>query len=157
MEDRDAKVEVTIGAEKYSFLLSGELQIDRHDLDHELARQAKLFAWFGVLRERARAERMRLEAELEDRENDLYNEDSRDSKTATVTDKKAKIRSNTDVRALIRKITRAEQDERMLAMIVDALTQRKDMLKELSRSRHLEMSAMGADETERIKKNLLRS
>lgn len=153
MEERAATVDLVIGGEKFSFSLTDELQIDRHDLDHELARQAAHFAWFGVLRERARAERMRLEAELEDRENDLYIEAS--GTGSKVTDTKAKVRSNTEVRGLIRKITRAEQDERMLSMIVDALTQRKDMLISLARSRHLEMSAPSSDEVERIKKNLL--
>ena len=154
MKERDTKVEVIVKGERHEFSSQEELGIDRDDLDIELARQAAHFAWFGILQERARNERIRLEQDIENTEYRLFLEAGGGTEKITVDAKKAKARTDPRYLDLREKYREAEHDERLLGVIVQALTQRKDVLIALARSRHLEMSAPSADEVERIKKNL---
>ena len=155
-KERDTKVEVVIRGERHEFSSQEELGIDRDDLDLELARQAAHYAWFGLLHERARNEKVKLEAEIENLENRLFIEYGEKMEKVTVDAKKAKVKTDSRYTKLVGKYRDAEHDERLLAAMVDALYQRKDILIALARTRNLEMSTPSADEVDRIKKNLLR-
>lgn len=153
---RDAKIEVVIDNDHYEFSIADEMLIDRDDLDTELARQAAHYAWFSVLHERARMNRLKLEAEVDEKEKDLfllYRE--RSSEKLTVDGIKAKVRIDDSLKELIERYHEAEYAERLLWSFVNALAQRKDALIALARARYHEMSAPSADEVERIKRNLL--
>jgi len=157
-KDRDVMVRILVGTERHEFSTQEELRIDRDDLDTELARQAAHYAWFAVLYERARGERVALEGDMEslearlDQEIRLKSVDKKPTETAI----KTAIKSDPRFMDTMARLLRAEQDERLLGAIESALVQRKDMLIALARSRHHEMSAPSADEVERIKRNLLR-
>lgn len=155
-KDRDTKLEVVIRGERHEFSSQEELGIDRDDLDIEMARQAAHYAWFGILHERARNERSKLESEIENLENRLFLEYGEKIEKITVDAKKAKVKTDARYRNLIEKFQEAEHDERLLGVVTSALSQRKDILIALARTRNLEMSTPSADEVEKIKKNLLR-
>lgn len=160
---KEETVEVIIGDERYRFSTK-DLAINRDDLDGELARQAALFAWYGFLHERLRAERSRLELELEELTAQIDQEvrrrmhqeapEGRGLKP-TEAEIKSRVRITPTYVNASRKILKVEADERMLSVIVSALAQRKDMLVALARNRHLEMAAPSADEVERMKRHLL--
>lgn len=153
---RNADVRVAVSGETHEFSTERELVIDRNDLDRELARQAALAAWYGVLLERARAERAELEAELEELTY-LVDQEIRASAEKKPTEDAIKAKTRTDPRVLLtgKKLRKIEHDERLLGHFVSAFSQRKDLLVALARSRHLEMSSPSPDEVERIKQNLL--
>lgn len=154
---RDTKVDVVVMGERHSFSSADEMLIDRDDLDTELMQQAAHYGWFAVLRERARMERLQVEASLDSIEQELFLKyrESASSTKLTVDAIKAKAKTDPEYAEAIRRYQNAEYTERLLGAFVDALSQRKDMIMALARSRHLEMSAPSADEVERIKKNLL--
>ena len=162
-EVRDTKVRFTVDAEAYELSTMGELMIDRDDLDCEMGKQAAIFAWFGVMQERARGERMVKEAEIEELEAQIEDDirmkldDKKmlDGRKMTEDAISSKIKVDPRISIARRQLRKTDQNEKMLDMFVSALAQRKDMLISLARSRHLEMSAPSADEVERIKKNLL--
>jgi hypothetical protein len=149
------EIKVTVGNQARTIDTEAVLRIDRNDLDNELARQSALYAWYFILFERARAEKIELEAKLEDLTYEL-DDSIRPAlpKGYTETAVKAKIRSDARYKELAKTCRRAESDERMLLVLEKALAQRKDCLKEISRSRYLEMSSMSADEVERAKRNV---
>lgn len=153
---RDAKVKVMVDKELYEFSIQDELMVDRDDLDTELARQAAHYAWFAVLHERSRYERVQMEEELERLEHEIYLE-NREHKTKEDTEAalKAKVRTDQRFTGAIKRYQKLEHEEKLLHSIVAALYQRKDLLVTLARSRNLEMSTPSADEVERMKKNLL--
>jgi len=155
---RDRKIEIVVGDERHSFSTAEEMLIDRDDLDTELAQQAAHFGWFSVLRDSARMSRLRAEAAMDEKENELflkYSETAAGEKKLTVDAIKARVRTDPEYVEAIERYHDSDYTERLLGSFVDALSQRKDMIVALARSRHLEMSAPSADEVERIKKNLL--
>jgi hypothetical protein len=157
---RDAKIEIIVGGDKFEFSTEKELLIDRDDLDTELARQAATFAWFAVLLERIRSERLQLEAQLENFEYEISNETrkgfiDRKEKKPNEDTIKALIMVDPRLRMISTKLRNVYHNEGLLEKIAAAFVQRKDCLIALARSRHLEMSAPSADETERMKRNLL--
>jgi len=158
MNERDVKVSVVVGAERHAFSIQEELGIDRDDLDTELARQAAHYAWFSVLYERARAERMALESEIDQLQGRLDQEirlqTPKTEKKPTEASIENAIKTDPRYQEVIIRFQKAEHDERLLGAIESALVQRKDMLIALARSRHNEMSTPSADEVQRIKKNL---
>lgn len=156
MIDRDTTITLIVGNEKHDFSTQAELMIDRADLDTEMARQAAHYAWFSVLHERARSERVRLEAEYDASFARIDGEirDTLDKKT-TEAAIKARIRSDKRLLEAEKKLQHSEHSEKLLGALVEALYQRKDLLIALARSRHLEMSTPTADDMNRIKRNLL--
>lgn len=168
-KDRDVKVRILVGSERHEFSVQEELRIDRDDLDSELARQAAHYAWFSILYERARGERVALEGELTevearlDQEIRLKGPEKRPldpeskglDKKPTEAAIKMAVRTDPRFSETMHRLQRAEQDERLLGAIESALVQRKDMLVALARSRHHEMNAPSADEVDRMKRNLL--
>lgn len=154
---RDTKVEVVVMGERHTFSTADEMLIDRDDLDTELAQQAAHFGWFAVLRDRARMERLRAEAAMDAMEQELFLKyrDRPTGEKITVDAIKAKARTDPEYAKAIDRYQNADYTERLMGSFVDALSQRKDMIISLARSRHLEMSSPSADEVERIKKNLL--
>lgn len=161
-ELRDTKVRFTVDGQSYELSTQVELVIDRDDLDCEMGKQAALFAWYGVMRERARYERMLKEAEIEELEAQIEDDlrmkldDKKmmDGRKMTEDAISSKIRVDPRLSIARRQLRKTDQNEKMLDMFVSAMAQRKDMLVALARSRHLEMSAPSADEVDRIKKNL---
>lgn len=155
--DPDATVRVTVRGETLEFSTYRELQIDRSDLDTDLARQAAHYARFNFLYESCKSERMELESSLEDVEDelsiDIRNQEG--GKKLTETAIKEKVRRDGRWKALARRVRKSATDERFLLVFVKALEQRKDMLISLARSRMAELNMPSADEVERIKRNLL--
>lgn len=162
-EVRDAKIKFAVDGESFEFSTATELMIDRDDLDCEMGKQAAVFGWFGVLRERARSEREIISAEIEDLEGVIEDEirskldDKKmiDGKKMTEDAIKSKITVDARLRLARRKLLKAANSERFIDMFVSALAQRKDMLIALAKSRYLEMSAPSADDVDRIKRTLL--
>lgn len=156
-QQRDVKINVFVDNEKHTFSIQEELTIDRDDLDTELARQAAHYAWFAVLRERARAERLALEGEV-DQVWSRIDQEIRQKSEKKPTEDAIKNAVKTDPRYIeaSNHYQKSERDERLLGAIEMALVQRKDMLIALSRSRVNEMHMPSADEVEKIKNNLLR-
>jgi hypothetical protein len=157
---RDFKIEVVVGGETYEFSTEKELIIDRDDLDAELAKQAANFAWFAVLLERIRSERLMLEEQLEGLTYEISNEvrrgiSERKEKKPSEGTIKAQVMVDPRLRMISTKLRKIYNNEGMLEKIAAAMVQRKDCLIALARSRHLEMSAPSADETERMKRRLL--
>jgi hypothetical protein len=157
---RDTKIEIIVGGDKFEFSTEKELLIDRDDLDTELAKQAATFAWFAVLLERIRSERLSLEAQLESLEYEISNETrkgftERKEKKPNEDTIKALVMVDPRLRMISTKLRNIYHNEGLLEKIAAAFVQRKDCLIALARSRHLEMSAPSADETERMKRNLL--
>jgi hypothetical protein len=157
---RDAKIEIVVGGEKFEFSTEKELLIDRDDLDAELAKQAANFAWFAVLLERIRSERLMLEEQLDGQTYEISNEvrqgfNDRKEKKPNEGTIKAQVMVDPRLRMISAKLRRVYHNEGLLEKIAAAMVQRKDCLIALARSRHLEMSAPSADETERMKRNLL--
>lgn len=152
---RDTKIVVIVDGESHEFSSVEELMIDRDDLDEEMAHQAAHFAWFAVLRERARIARLRLEDKIDRLEQELFLKYKDSGEKLTVDAIKARVRTSHDLINLIESYREAEFSERLLDSFVTALAQRKDTLIALARNRNLEMSAPSADEVERIKRNLL--
>ncbi len=153
--NRDAKVRVMVGNEVHEFETSRELMINRDDLDTELARQAALYAWYGVLVERARAERMEVEAEIERLEGDVEQEiraSITDKKLMTENAIKAKVKSDPRLIKLGRDARRIERDERFVGVMYSAFFQRKDLVVALARNRNAELSAPSAAEVEKVRK-----
>lgn len=157
MIDRDTTITLIVGNEKYDFSTQSELMIDRADLDTEMARQAAHYAWFSVLHERARSERVRLEADYDASFARIDGEirGTLENKKTTEAAIKARIRSDKRLLEVERKLQMAEHAEKLLGSLVEALYQRKDLLIALARSRHLEMSTPSPDEINRIKQNLM--
>lgn len=154
---RTTSVKFIVDGQAHEIDTASELSINRHDIDSEMARQAATYAWYRVLYERARHQMREANAELEDTSDEVgfaIREDAR-FKKATETAIKEAIRKDPRVRIAMRSARLAESNERYLWAIVNALEHRKDMLISLSRSRHHEMSALSADEVERIKENLI--
>lgn len=156
---RDAKVKVMVGQEIFEFSTHEELIINKHDLDTEMVKQAKLYAWFGVLHEKARAERVKLEADYDELYLRIDQEvrmkiDQDAKKKPTETDIKAKARTDSRLSVILRKIQRVEHDERLLEVFHDAFYQRKDLLISLARARNNEMSQPSVDELQRVKQHL---
>jgi hypothetical protein len=156
---RDTKVKVIVDNEQYDFSSLEELIIDRDDLDNELVEQAAHYAFFRTLYERARMARLKIEAKMDEKENEIFlrvKDSGKDSgEKMTVDTVKAKVRTSPDLIKMIEKFQDAEYAERLLDSFVSALGQRKDTLIALARARNLEMSTPSAVEVERIKKNLL--
>lgn len=156
--ERNINLQVRVEGEMHRFSIQDELKIDRHDLDEEIKRQAGNYVWFAVMHEKARMERLTLEGDLEELEYTIDQEvrskiaDKKPTETAI----KAMVRTDPRYKDEVRKLLKAEHDERVLGAIVSALEQRKDMLALLARSRYFEMSSGAPDEvTERIKRNLM--
>ena len=152
---RDTKIKVVVGDEAYEFSSLEEIIIDRDDLDEELVQQAAHYAFFRALYERARMARLKLESKVEEKENELFIKFKDSGEKMTVDMVKAKARTSGELIALIDRYHNSEYTERLLDSFVSALSQRKDTLIALARSRNLEMTTPSADEVERIKKNLL--
>ncbi len=155
---RDTKVKVEIAGEEYEFSTAEELGIDRDNLDEAITQQAASFAWFMVLRERARSHAAMLAASLKDLEAEL---DERVrlqlvEAGAKVTEVKVKatIRSHPERRSLQMRLDKAEQVENLVGAFSSAFIQRKDLLISLSRSRAYEMAMPSALEVQRMKDNL---
>lgn len=156
MDPRDIVAEITVRGERFEFSSAAELLIDRDDLDTELARQAAKYAWFYLLRERARHEKAELEALYEDTSYEVDQEVRKSlEKKVTETEIKAIVRSNGKLKQIAKKLRDLEANDRQIYAFVQALEQRKDLLVSLARSRNLEMSTPSADEVERMKKNIL--
>ena len=153
--DMTTKIEVEVSHQKF-VIDTGALAIDRNDLDKALTIQAKDYAWYRLLYERCRAERVELEADIDDLTAEV-SEEIRPTlpKGATETAVKAKIGMHPKIRELSKACRRKTAMERELLTLVEAVTYRKECVKELSRSRNLEMSSMSADEVERAKRHLL--
>jgi hypothetical protein len=151
-QKRDQKIEVVVNGTRHQFSSAKELVINRDDLDSELAHQAANYAWFSVLYEHARAARVRLEASCERMAMRIDAEVRAVSGKTTEASVKARVGSDPRLNELEDKHAEAERQERLLASLVYAFAQRKDMLISLSRSRHVEMSMPSADEVERIKR-----
>jgi hypothetical protein len=152
---RDTKITVIVGGEKYEFSSAEELMIDRDDLDEEMAHQAAHFAWFAVLRERARMNRLKLEDKVDRLEQELFLKYKDSGEKMTVDAIKAKVRTSPSLVDLVDEYREAEYTERLLDAFVTALAQRKDTIIALARNRNYEMSTPSADEVSRIKRNLL--
>jgi hypothetical protein len=152
---RDTKVKVIVDNEQYDFSSLEELIIDRDDLDSELVEQAAHYAFFRTLYERARMARLKIEAKMDEKENETFLRVKDSGEKMTVDTIKAKVRTSPDLIKMIEKFQDAEYAERLLDSFVSALGQRKDTLIALARARNLEMSTPSAVEVERIKKNLL--
>jgi hypothetical protein len=166
--DRDTTFNVIVNEERHSFSTRSELSIDKHDLDEDMAKQAAHYAWFAVLHENARSERVRLEAQYDelfsrvDQEvRDKLDEESgriieadpkAKPKKPTETAIKLRVRSDKRLLDLERKLHTADHAEKLVGVIVDALYQRKDLIIAMARSRDREMSS---GEVAKIKENLL--
>jgi len=154
---RDAPFEVTVGGEKFTFSTKSELFIDRDNLDDDLARQAALYAFFGIrLSAELKKEKAILEADYEELFNRLDQEVRPTFKTKpTETEIKNKIKTDPRIIVLSKKLTKLEFDEYKISIMLKALEQRKDMLKALSMNRSMERTMPSSDEIERMKSNLL--
>ncbi len=160
MTPRDETIKVIVNGQKIEFSIQEELTIDRHDIDSEILRQSAHYAWFEVMRERCRAEKVQAEADLDDLTYDLDEEVRSELRAEnpklklTETAVKNAIRRRQEYRSAYRRIMKLEEYDRLLLSMVKALEQRKEMLKEVSRSRHIELSGLNAEEVDRIKSNL---
>ena len=152
---RDTKIEVIVGDERYEFSSLEKVIIDRDDLDSELVEQAAHYAFFRALYERARMNRLKVEAKMDEKENELFLRVKDSGEKMTVDTVKAKVRTNPELIKMIDRYQDSEYTERLLDSFVSALGQRKDTLIALARARNLEMSTPSADEVTRMKKNLL--
>lgn len=154
---RDAPFEVTVCGEKFAFSTKSELFIDRDNLDDDLARQAALYAFFGIkLSAELKKEKAILEAQYEELFNQLDQEIRPTFKQKpTETEVKNKIKTDRRIIALSKRLTNLEFDEYKISIMLKALEQRKDMLKALSMNRSMERTMPSSDEIERMKSNLL--
>lgn len=152
---RDTRVEVIVAGERHEFSSMEELMVDRDDLDEEMAHQAAHFAWFSILRERARMAKNKLEDKLDRVEKDLFMKYKEGGEKMTVEALKSKVRTSKAFADVLEDYREAEYTEGLLGSFVTALSQRKDTIIALARNRNFEMSTPSADEVSRIKKNLL--
>lgn len=155
---RTHNLEFVVNGETHKFDTSKELLIDRDDLDTELSRQAAHYAWFAVLHERARAERVHLESDLDERDASLYLKlkikTAEDKPKPTEAALKQMVAADQSRSASVSEIQAAEETERTLGAIVYAIAQRKDMIVSLARARGFEMATPSAEFMDRIRANL---
>lgn len=155
---RTRKFRVKVGDEEYEFDTLKELRIDRHNLDEEIIKQAAHYAFFDVLYEYARSQRLDLEAKVERREYVVEQETraaaAKSNQKTTEGSIKVAVRNDEERLHLLEELQEADAYERLLGAMVSALTQRQNMLTALSRSRYFEMSPFSATEISKIKNNL---
>ena len=155
-----APVQVGEGYETIRFETREWLDIDRHDLDEEAAKQASERGWVNVIAERAKTEAMLLEADLEDLDSDLamaFSEGEGKELSATGLKEAVKrsIGSSRERRALYRKWIAADDAARQMAALNYAMIDRKEMIVSLAKAKGSELSTPSPVELDRSKKFIM--
>lgn len=152
-ELRDVIIQGMIGKERVSFSTCDELLIDRGNLDEELARHSAHHASICVLYERAKGQRLCLEAEIEELEADLSNRiREKAKKDLTETAIRQAVVIDKKRRELRERWVEADQIEREMSALVYGMMHRKDTLVSLTAGRNLELSVPSAADVDAVRR-----
>lgn len=148
---RSHHITVVVDGETHRIDTAAELLIDRDDLDESMAKQAALYAWYSYLHERARVARINAEADYESTFDEVYVKIKSGPEKVPVETAKAMARTDPGVKTKARAIIEFESTERTLSSLAYAVSQRKELLVSLARSRGVEMSTPSPAEMDRMK------
>ena len=157
----NATITVIVKGETFRFDIREWLDIDRHDLDKEAAKQASERGWVGKVAEGAKTEAMLLEADLEDLDSDLTIafSDSAEGKELSATALKEAVKRTVGAsqkrRALYRKWIMADDAARQVATLYWAMVDRKEMIINLAKAKGGELSTPSPVELDRSKKFIM--